>query len=169
MRAPSETFFSSRWVDPPAGIEELAPGGLAPGFAAAGVACGVKGDKQTTKQIVQIGAVGPEVANGFPYLALRQLAEYGVSHAPVDGGFVAEVIPVTGRQSYIIQIVEIQVLLRHNVRVVRCNCSNEQAPWRSVERQRFQHLQRCGYCCFIMLVASPTVRTVQPVCAVAWT
>jgi glutamate N-acetyltransferase / amino-acid N-acetyltransferase len=37
------TFFRSRWVDAPAGIEELDPAELAPGFRAAGVACGLKG------------------------------------------------------------------------------------------------------------------------------
>jgi glutamate N-acetyltransferase/amino-acid N-acetyltransferase len=36
-------FFRSRWVDPPDGVEELDPAALAPGFAAAGVACGLKG------------------------------------------------------------------------------------------------------------------------------
>ena len=36
------TFFRSRWVDAPAGAEELDPAGLAPGFRAAGVACGLK-------------------------------------------------------------------------------------------------------------------------------
>jgi glutamate N-acetyltransferase / amino-acid N-acetyltransferase len=37
------TFFASRWVDPPADVEELDPARLAPGFRAAGVACGLKG------------------------------------------------------------------------------------------------------------------------------
>jgi len=36
------TFFRSRWVNAPAGVEELDPAGLAPGFRAAGVACGLK-------------------------------------------------------------------------------------------------------------------------------
>jgi glutamate N-acetyltransferase/amino-acid N-acetyltransferase len=36
------SFFRSRWVTPPAGVEELDPAGLAPGFRAAGVACGLK-------------------------------------------------------------------------------------------------------------------------------
>jgi glutamate N-acetyltransferase/amino-acid N-acetyltransferase len=37
------TFFRSRWVKAPAGVEELDPAELAPGFRAAGVACGLKG------------------------------------------------------------------------------------------------------------------------------
>ena len=37
-------FFSSRWVEVPGHVNELPPGGLASGFRAAGVACGVKRD-----------------------------------------------------------------------------------------------------------------------------
>jgi len=40
--APSAGFFRSRWVDPPANVEEMDPARLAPGFRAAGVACGLK-------------------------------------------------------------------------------------------------------------------------------
>jgi glutamate N-acetyltransferase/amino-acid N-acetyltransferase len=38
-----ESFFRSRWVSAPAGITELDPAQLAPGFRAAGIACGIKG------------------------------------------------------------------------------------------------------------------------------
>lgn len=38
-----ESFFRSRWVSAPAGIKELDPAQLAPGFRAAGIACGIKG------------------------------------------------------------------------------------------------------------------------------
>ena len=41
------TFFRSRWVDAPAGVEELDPAELAPGFRAAGVACGLKDSGST--------------------------------------------------------------------------------------------------------------------------
>jgi glutamate N-acetyltransferase/amino-acid N-acetyltransferase len=41
------SFFRSRWVDPPGGIEELDPAQLAPSFRAAGVACGLKGGGET--------------------------------------------------------------------------------------------------------------------------
>ena len=37
------SFFRSRWVDTPAGVTELDPAQLAPGFRAAGIACGLKG------------------------------------------------------------------------------------------------------------------------------
>jgi glutamate N-acetyltransferase / amino-acid N-acetyltransferase len=38
-----ESFFRSRWVSAPPGITELDPAQLAPGFRAAGIACGIKG------------------------------------------------------------------------------------------------------------------------------
>jgi glutamate N-acetyltransferase/amino-acid N-acetyltransferase len=40
-------FFRSRWVDAPAGIEELDPALLAPGFRAGGAHCGLKGGGRT--------------------------------------------------------------------------------------------------------------------------
>ena len=40
-------FFRSRWAQAPDGIEELDPAVLAPGFRAAGVACGLKGGGAT--------------------------------------------------------------------------------------------------------------------------
>jgi glutamate N-acetyltransferase/amino-acid N-acetyltransferase len=43
----TKTFFSSRWVAVPEGVEELDPATLAPGFRAAGVACGLKGGGDT--------------------------------------------------------------------------------------------------------------------------
>jgi glutamate N-acetyltransferase/amino-acid N-acetyltransferase len=42
-----DLFFRSRWVDAPAGVEELDPARLAPGFRAAGVHCGIKGGGKT--------------------------------------------------------------------------------------------------------------------------
>ena len=41
------TFFRSRWVDPPPGVQELDAAELAPGFRAGGVACGLRGDGAT--------------------------------------------------------------------------------------------------------------------------
>ena len=40
-------FFRSRWVEAPAGVEELDPAQLAPGFRAGAVHCGLKGDGET--------------------------------------------------------------------------------------------------------------------------
>jgi glutamate N-acetyltransferase/amino-acid N-acetyltransferase len=41
------SFFRSRWVDPPEGVEELDPDQLAPGFRAGGAHCGLKGGGRT--------------------------------------------------------------------------------------------------------------------------
>jgi glutamate N-acetyltransferase/amino-acid N-acetyltransferase len=43
----SESFFRSRWVSAPVGARELDPAQLAPGFRAAGIACGLKGGGKT--------------------------------------------------------------------------------------------------------------------------
>lgn len=43
----SEGFFRSRWVEAPAGVEELDPAQLAPGFRAGGAHCGLKGGGRT--------------------------------------------------------------------------------------------------------------------------
>jgi glutamate N-acetyltransferase/amino-acid N-acetyltransferase len=47
MGAATQTFFRSRWVTPPGDFEQLDPAQLAPGFRAAGVACGLKGGGAT--------------------------------------------------------------------------------------------------------------------------
>ncbi len=52
--ADDQPFFSSRWVQPPTGTAELDPDGLASGFVAAGVACGIKGDGGTDVGIVAL-------------------------------------------------------------------------------------------------------------------
>jgi glutamate N-acetyltransferase/amino-acid N-acetyltransferase len=44
---PEGTFFRSRWVDPPAGVEQLDPARLAPGFRAGAAHCGLKGGGKT--------------------------------------------------------------------------------------------------------------------------
>ena len=41
------TFFASRWITPPSGVEELDPALLAPGFRAGGAHCGLKGGGKT--------------------------------------------------------------------------------------------------------------------------
>ena len=43
----SDGFFRSRWVEAPAGVEELDPDQLAPGFRAGGAHCGLKGGGRT--------------------------------------------------------------------------------------------------------------------------
>lgn len=46
------TFFRSRWVDAPDGVEELDPNQLAPGFRAGGAHCGLKGGGRTDVGLV---------------------------------------------------------------------------------------------------------------------
>jgi glutamate N-acetyltransferase / amino-acid N-acetyltransferase len=46
------SFFRSRWVDAPDGIEELDPNQLAPGFRAGGAHCGLKGGGRTDVGLV---------------------------------------------------------------------------------------------------------------------
>ena len=48
----SGDFFRSRWVEAPAGVEELDPAQLAPGFRAAGAHCGLKKDGGTDVGLV---------------------------------------------------------------------------------------------------------------------
>ncbi len=57
------SFFHSRWVEPPAGVEELEPAELAPGFRTAGVACGLKADGGTDLGLLTCDA--PEVRSAM--------------------------------------------------------------------------------------------------------
>jgi glutamate N-acetyltransferase / amino-acid N-acetyltransferase len=57
------TFFRSRWVRAPHGVEELDPAELAPGFRAAGVACGLKAGGGTDLGLVACDA--PDVASAM--------------------------------------------------------------------------------------------------------
>jgi glutamate N-acetyltransferase / amino-acid N-acetyltransferase len=52
IQPPAAPFFRSRWVNSPDGVEELGPAQLAPGFRAAGVACGLKGGGDTDVGLV---------------------------------------------------------------------------------------------------------------------
>ena len=49
-------FFRSRWVEPPAGVDRAASTALAPGFRAAGAACGLKASGGTDVGIVACDA-----------------------------------------------------------------------------------------------------------------
>jgi glutamate N-acetyltransferase/amino-acid N-acetyltransferase len=52
------SFFRSRWVAAPAGVEELDPALLAPGFSAAGAHCGLKGESETDVAVLACDASG---------------------------------------------------------------------------------------------------------------
>jgi glutamate N-acetyltransferase/amino-acid N-acetyltransferase len=59
-----ESFFSSRWIEIPDGVQEL-PGGLPRGFRAAGVACGIKPGGARDLGVVASGAAGTTSAARF--------------------------------------------------------------------------------------------------------
>ncbi len=54
-------FFKSRWVEPPAGVQELDPTQLAPGFRAGAASCGLKGGGRTDVGLLVCDA--PRVAS----------------------------------------------------------------------------------------------------------
>jgi glutamate N-acetyltransferase / amino-acid N-acetyltransferase len=65
----TSTFFSSRWVTPPPEFDQLEPAQLAPGFRAAGVACGLKGGGKT-----DVGVIACDVEEVSSALALTRNA-----------------------------------------------------------------------------------------------
>jgi len=52
VSGPNGTFFRSRWVDSPAGVNELDPGLLPAGFRASGLACGIKPSRRSDIGVV---------------------------------------------------------------------------------------------------------------------
>jgi glutamate N-acetyltransferase / amino-acid N-acetyltransferase len=58
-------FFRSRWIEPPGGVEELEPTALAPGFRAAGAACGLKGGGETDVGLLAAPADAPAPASAL--------------------------------------------------------------------------------------------------------
>jgi len=63
--ARATSFFSSRWVQRPENVAEVADGLLPAGFRAAGIACGVKGDGQRDLGLVVSDVVGTTSAARF--------------------------------------------------------------------------------------------------------
>jgi glutamate N-acetyltransferase / amino-acid N-acetyltransferase len=57
------SFFRSRWVEVPAGVEELDPARLAPGFRAGAAHCGLKGGGRTDVGLLVCDA--PEVSSAL--------------------------------------------------------------------------------------------------------
>jgi glutamate N-acetyltransferase / amino-acid N-acetyltransferase len=100
------SFFRSRWVDAPEGIEELDPAQLAPGFRAGGVHCGLKGGGRTDVGLLVCDA--EEVNSGLvltrnasaaaPIRVCRERCDAGRIRAAVvnSGNANAE----TGEQGY---------------------------------------------------------------------
>ena len=106
MSAATESFFRSRWVEPPAGVEELDPARLAPGFRAAGVACGLKAGGGTDLGIVV--CEGDEVSSSMlltrnaaaaaPIRVCREQCNAGLLRAAVVNSGNANA--ATGEQGY---------------------------------------------------------------------
>ena len=101
-----ETFFRSRWVSAPAGLTELDPAELAPGFRAGATACGLKGGGETD--------VGVLVCDSEDIRSALLLTPNAAAAAPVrvcrdevDGRSVRALVvnsgnanAATGRQGY---------------------------------------------------------------------
>jgi glutamate N-acetyltransferase/amino-acid N-acetyltransferase len=85
------SFFKSRWVDAPAGVEELDPAQLAPGFRAGGAHCGLKGGGKTDIGLLVCDA--PDVSSAIlltrnassaaPVRVCRERCEQGAIRAAV--------------------------------------------------------------------------------------
>ena len=108
MSEPAEktSFFRSRWVEAPEGVEELDPNQLAPGFRAGGAHCGLKGGGRTDVGLIVCDA--EEVTSSLlltrnasaaaPIRVCRERCEHGNIRAAVvnSGNANAE----TGEQGY---------------------------------------------------------------------
>jgi len=102
----SETFFRSRWVEPPAGVEEIDPAQLAPGFKAGTAHCGLKGGGKTDVGLVvceadQVGSsilLTRNASSAAPVRVCRDRCDHGSIRAAVvnAGNANAE----TGEQGY---------------------------------------------------------------------
>jgi glutamate N-acetyltransferase / amino-acid N-acetyltransferase len=91
----ADGFFRSRWVDAPAGVTELDPARLAPGFRAAGVHCGLKGGGKTDVGLLVCDAENVDSAlvltrnasAAAPIRVCRQLVDReGVRAAVINSG-----------------------------------------------------------------------------------
>ncbi|HEY3191819.1 MAG TPA: bifunctional ornithine acetyltransferase/N-acetylglutamate synthase [Solirubrobacterales bacterium] len=106
MRTTAKTFFRSRWVDPPEGVEELDPAQLAPGFRAAGVACGLKAGGATDVGVMAADgevrsalALTPNAAAAAPVRVCRDECEAdGIRAVAVNSG---NANAATGEQGYL--------------------------------------------------------------------
>ncbi len=91
----SDTFFRSRWVELPPGVEEMDPAQLAPGFAAGAVACGLKPSGNTDAAVVVARTercdsallLTPNAAAAAPVRLCRQSCDFGqIRAAAVKAG-----------------------------------------------------------------------------------
>jgi glutamate N-acetyltransferase/amino-acid N-acetyltransferase len=96
MSAPTSTsFFRSRWVEAPAGVEELDPNQLAPGFRAGGSHCGLKGGGRTDVGLLVCDA--EDVASAMVLTRnASAAAPIRVCRDEVDGGDVRAAVVNSG-------------------------------------------------------------------------
>jgi glutamate N-acetyltransferase/amino-acid N-acetyltransferase len=100
-------FLHRRWVQAPAGVEELDPAQLAPGFRAAGVACGLKAAGGTDVGLLACDA--DRVASAIALTAnAAAAAPVRVCRDQVDGSAIRAVVvnsgnanAATGEQGYL--------------------------------------------------------------------
>jgi len=89
------SFFRSRWVDAPEGVEELDPAQLAPGFRAGGAHCGLKGGGRTDVGIVVCDA--EEVSSAMVLTRnASAAAPIRICRDEVDGGDVRAAVVNSG-------------------------------------------------------------------------
>jgi len=117
--AEKTSFFRSRWVDAPEGVEELDPNQLAPGFRAGGAHCGLKGGGSTDVGLIVCDA--EEVTSALlltrnasaaaPIRVCRERCEHGRIRAAVvnSGNANAE----TGAQGYADALAMSEVAAKH--------------------------------------------------------
>jgi glutamate N-acetyltransferase / amino-acid N-acetyltransferase len=106
MAAMTQTFFKSRWVTAPDDVVELGPARLAPGFRAAGVACGLKGGGATdvgvlacdSGQVRSALALTRNAAAAAPVRVCRQECDAGAIRAVTANSGNANA--ATGEQGY---------------------------------------------------------------------
>jgi glutamate N-acetyltransferase / amino-acid N-acetyltransferase len=106
MIAARGSFFRSRWVLPPAGVEELDPATLAPGFRAGAAACGLKDGGETDVGLLVCEA--DEVSSAILLTpSATAAAPVRVCRDELDGGSLRAVVvnsgnanAATGAQGY---------------------------------------------------------------------
>lgn len=91
----TKSFFRSRWVDAPDGVEEFDPAQLAPGFRAGGAHCGLKGGGRTDVGLIVCDA--DEVSSAMVLTRnASAAAPIRVCRDEVDGGDVRAAVVNSG-------------------------------------------------------------------------
>ncbi len=116
---PGDNFFRSRWVEPPAGVEELDPARLPPGFRAGAAHCGLKGGGKTdvallaceAEQVSSAILLTRNASAAAPVRVCRERCDRGSIRAVVvnAGNANAE----TGEQGYADAIAMCDAAARH--------------------------------------------------------